>query len=255
MIKSQILKFIKSYNLQNKTVIVGFSGGYDSMCLIHALNNVKEEYTLILVGAHYNHNWRGETARQEQIRCEEFCKRFGIEFYTETAPDDTKHNETVAREQRYAFFERAQKKYNTDVVFTAHNLNDNAETLIYRIAKGTGLTGLKGIQKKRDNYYRPLLDISRTNIENYCNENGLKPNIDNSNNDTVHKRNLIRHEILPLLEQINPSVINAINNLSKVAECELEVLDEYLNSVKKDPIITTEFAKFSPKLQQKIVIT
>lgn len=253
MIESQLLNFIKSYNLENKTIIIGFSGGFDSMCLIHALNKIKEECKITLIGAHFNHNWRGETAKQEQLRCEKFCRDLGIEFYTETAPDDTKHNETIAREQRYAFFERAQDKYNTDIVFTAHNFNDNAETLIYRIAKGTGLTGLRGIQKRRDNYYRPLLDISREKIENYCNENELQPNFDDSNNDTVHKRNLIRHEILPLLEQINPNVITAINNLSKVAECELELLDEYLASVKKDKIITEEFAKLSKNLQQKIV--
>ena len=253
MIESQLLNFIKSYNLENKTIIIGFSGGFDSMCLIHALNKIKEKCKITLIGAHFNHNWRGETAKQEQARCKEFCRGLGIEFYTETAPDDTKHNETIAREQRYAFFERAQDKYNTDIVFTAHNFNDNAETLIYRIAKGTGLTGLRGIQKRRDNYYRPLLDISREKIENYCNENELQPNFDDSNNDTVNKRNLIRHEILPLLEQINPNVITAINNLSKVAECELELLDEYLASVKKDKIITEEFAKLSKNLQQKIV--
>ncbi len=253
MIESQLLNFIKSYKLQNKTVIVGFSGGYDSMCLLYSLNKIKNECGLTLVGAHYNHNWRGETAKQEQVRCEEFCRNLGIDFYTETAPEDTKKNETVAREQRYEFFERAQIKYNTDVVFTAHNFNDNAETLIYRIAKGTGLTGLKGIQKKRDNYYRPLLDISRNEIETYCREHNLNPNTDDSNNDIVHKRNLIRHEILPLLEKINPNVIAAINNLSRVAECELDVLDEYLDSVKKDKIITEEFAKLSKNLQQKIV--
>lgn len=258
MIESQLKNFIKQYNLNNKTVIIGFSGGFDSMCLLFALNKIKEEYGISLVGAHYNHNWRGEIAKTEQIKCEEFCKNFGIEFYTETASIDTKKNETVAREQRYEFFERAQKKYNTDVVFTAHNLNDNAETIIYRIAKGTGLTGLKGIQKKRDNYYRPLLDVSREEIEQYCKKNDLTPNNDNSNNNTVHKRNLIRHEILPLLEDINPNAIRAINNLSKITQCELYILNEYISSIKKDvlqdsKILTKKYKILSQNLQQKII--
>lgn len=258
MIETHIHNFIDKYELKNKTIIVGFSGGFDSMCLLFALNNIKQDFNLKLIGAHYNHNWRGKIAKKEQQRCEKFCNDLGIKFYTETAPEDTKKNETVAREQRYAFFERAQKKYNADVVFTAHNLNDNAETLIYRIAKGTGLTGLKGIQKNRDNYYRPLLEVSRTEIEKYCKENKLQPNIDNSNEDTVHKRNLIRHEILPLMEQINPNVTGTINNLSKITVCELEILDEYLNSIKKDilqdgKILTKKYKNLSKNLQQKIV--
>lgn len=258
MIDSCIKKFIEKYNLQNKTIVVGFSGGYDSTCLLYSLNKLKKKLNLKLVGAHFNHNWRGETAKQEQKNCRKFCEKLEINFYTETAPFDTQKNETVAREQRYHFFENAMKKYNTDIVFTAHNYNDNAETLIYRIAKGTGLTGLKGISEKRENYYRPLLNIKRKTIENYCKDNGLEPNNDLSNNDTVHKRNLIRHEILPLLEEINPNVIKAINNLSKVTEVELDILDNYLNSIKNKvysdgKILTKEFKKLDKNLAQKIV--
>ena len=258
MIDSCIKKFIEKYNLQNKTIVVGFSGGYDSTCLLYSLNKLKKKLNLKLVGAHFNHNWRGETAKQEQKNCRKFCEKLEINFYTETAPFDTQKDETVAREQRYHFLENAMKKYNTDIVFTAHNYNDNAETLIYRIAKGTGLTGLKGISEKRENYYRPLLNIKRETIENYCKDNGLEPNNDLSNNDTVHKRNLIRHEILPLLEEINPNVIKAINNLSKVTEVELDILDNYLNFVKNKvysdgKILTKEFKKLDKNLAQKIV--
>ena len=258
MIDSCIKKFIEKYSLQNKTIIVGFSGGYDSTCLLYSLNNLKKEYNLELVGVHYNHNWRGKTAEEEQKNCNKFCEKLGIKFYTETAPVDTQKNETVAREQRYKFFENAMNKYNTDIVFTAHNYNDNAETLIYRIAKGTGLTGLKGILEKRGNYYRPLLSIQRKDIEKYCKDNGLEPNNDLSNNDTIHKRNLIRHKILPLLEEINPNVIKALNNLSKVTECELDILDSYINSIKNKvysngKIITKEFKKLDKNLAQKII--
>lgn len=258
MIEEHLQKFIKQFKLQNKTIIVGFSGGYDSMCLLNALNNIRQKNSLILVGAHFNHNWRGETARKEQIRCEEFCKDLGIEFYTETADNNTKKNETVARELRYKFFERVQKKYNTNIVFTAHNFNDNAETVFYRIVKGTGLTGLKGIEEVRGNYYRPLLQISRADIEQYCIKNSLNPNNDDSNFDNIHKRNLIRHEIFPLLKEINTNVINSLNTLAQVSKCELDILEEYLGAVKKkiykgNSILTSEFAKLSKNLQQKII--
>lgn len=258
MINSHIINFIKKYELQDKTIIVGFSGGFDSTCLIYALNNIKNQLNLKIIGAHYNHNWRGEIAKEEQENCRKFCKKLSIEFYTETAPDNIKKNETEARELRYEFFERVQEKFNTNIVFTAHNFNDNAETLIYRIAKGTGLVGLKGILEKRDNYYRPLLEIPRDEIENYCKENDLKPNNDNSNEDTIHKRNLIRHDILPLFEQINKNTICAINNLSKVAQCEQNILDEYIETIKNDvkfegKILTEKFKNLSKNLQQKII--
>lgn len=258
MINSHIINFIKKYQLQDKTIIVGFSGGFDSSCLIYALNRIKNEFNLKIIGAHYNHNWRGEIAKQEQENCKRFCENLEIEFYTETAPENIKKNETEARELRYKFFEHVQEKFNTNIVFTAHNFNDNAETLVYRIAKGTGLVGLKGILEKRDNYYRPLLEISREDIENYCKENNLNPNNDNSNNDTIHKRNLIRHDILPLFKEINTNTVSAINNLSKVAQCELDILDEYIKTIKKDiqkdgKILTKKFKNLSKNLQQKII--
>lgn len=228
------------------------------MCLLHALSQIKTECSLELVGAHFNHNWRGDASKNEQIECEKFCKLRNIEFFTQTAPSDSKKTETVARELRYDFFEKAQKKYNTNIVFTAHNFEDNAETLIYRISKGTGIVGLKGIQQKRANYYRPLIEIKRADIENYCKENNLYPNNDSSNNNTVYKRNLIRHKIIPELKRINPNVVNSINNLSKIAQCELSILDEYLDKIKTDliqnnTIKTEKFSELSPALKQKII--
>lgn len=258
MIESHIYNFITDHKLRNKTVIVGFSGGFDSMCLIHALNKISDKLGLNIIAAHFNHNWRGEKSKLEQAYCKEFCDGLGITFFTETAPDDTKKTETIARELRYEFFERVKKEYNTDIVITAHNYNDNAETLIYRIAKGTGLKGLKGIAKVRDNYYRPLLEISRDEIEDYCEKNGLRPNNDESNKNTIYKRNLIRHEVLPLLKKINPNVVGAINNLARVTECELEILDEYIKKIRSEicdnnVILTREFAKLSKNVQQKII--
>ncbi|MBR3889340.1 tRNA(Ile)-lysidine synthetase, partial [bacterium] len=115
MINSHIINFIKKYQLQDKTIIVGFSGGFDSSCLIYALNKIKNEFNLRIIGAHYNHNWRGEIAEQEQENCKRFCENLKIEFYTETAPENIKKNETEARELRYKFFEKAQEKFNTNI--------------------------------------------------------------------------------------------------------------------------------------------
>ncbi len=211
MIKS----FIEKYKLSG-TFIVAFSGGYDSMCLLDML----EGYDVVAV--HLNHNWRGEESLNEAKACEKFCMMRGIKFYTETLGDDVPHNETCAREARYDFFKRCAEKFNSNVVFTAHNYDDNAETVLYRIIKGTGIEGLKGIAEHRDIFYRPLLNTTRAEIEAYCKRKGLKPNQDSSNEDTKYKRNLIRKKILPILREINPKVTDALNSLSKIAseDCE-----------------------------------
>ena len=254
----RIKNFINSYNLCNKTIVIGFSGGYDSMCLLDILHKLKDECALTIIAAHYNHNWRGEKSKKEQETCREFCKLRNIEFYTETADITVKKTETVARELRYQFFDRTLRKYNADAVFTAHNYNDNAETLIYRIAKGTGIVGLNGILPKRDLYYRPLLQIKREDIEQYCRNNNLIPNIDESNSDDIHKRNLIRNKILPMLKEINPEILSALNNLSVIAQTENSIIDEYMNSINEnlfdgDKIKTQVFLKQSEPVKLKII--
>lgn len=209
MIKS----FIEKYKLSG-TFIVAFSGGYDSMCLLDMLH--KNGYKDV-VAVHLNHNWRGEESEKEANVCEKFAKSRGIKFYTETLDTSDPKNETAAREARYDFFKRCAEKFNSEVVFTAHNYDDNAETVLYRIIKGTGIAGLQGIAEHRDIFYRPFLTMKRDDIERYCKENGLKPNKDSSNENIKYKRNLIRKKILPILREINPKVTDAINSLSEIA--------------------------------------
>ena len=222
MISGIVKNFIKKYKLKG-TFIVAFSGGYDSMCLAHVLH--KLDYDIVCV--HLNHNWRGKESLEEAKVCEEFAKSRNIKFYCETLKD-TRKTENDAREARYDFFRRCADKYNSQIVFTAHNFDDNAETVLYRIIKGTGTTGLQGIAEKREIFYRPLLSVSRAEIEKYCSENHLKPNRDSSNNDTKYKRNLIRHKILPLMREINPKVSYALNSLSELCMQDNELISKYL---------------------------
>ena len=223
MIKEQVKNFIETHNLTG-TFIVAFSGGYDSMCLLDVLN--KLGYNLIAV--HLNHNWRGEESYDEAQNCEKFAKENNIPFYSETLPNNIEKTETAAREARYNFLKKCATKFNSDVVFTAHNFDDNAETVLYRIIKGTGVYGLEGICECREIFYRPLLTISRETIENYCKENKLTPNNDSSNLNTKYKRNLIRHKLLPLMKEINPNVIEAINSLSEIAKDNNNLINAYL---------------------------
>ena len=213
MIAERVKEFIEKYNL-SQPFLVAFSGGYDSMCLLDILH--KLHYDVIAI--HLNHNWRGDESLKDAQNCEEFAKGKGIKYYSETLDNRVQKTETSAREARYEFLKKCARKFNSEVVFTAHNFNDNAETVLYRIIKGTGTIGLQGISEKREIYYRPLLSTTRDEIEKYCKDNNLTPNIDSSNADTKYKRNLIRHKILPLMQEINPKVICAINSLSKIAK-------------------------------------
>ena len=228
MIKEVISKFIDEHNLTNKTVIVGFSGGYDSMCLLDVMQKLVPEKNIKLIAAHYNHNWRGEIARTEQLRCEEFCEEKNIEFFTQTASIDVKKTETEARKLRYKFFEDAIKQYCADVVFTAHNYNDNAETVIMNLLRGSAISGLKGIEPKREEkYIRPLIDCERSQIEKYCEENNLNPRIDESNFENEYTRNKIRNICIPYIKkEFNPNIINTIKRLSETVSEEENYMQE-----------------------------
>ena len=256
-IHKTIKSFLEKYDLNKSDLIylVAFSGGFDSMCLLHAL---KKSCKNKIVAIHLNHKWRGEESDIEELNCKNFCQDLKIEFYSEELPQEVAKTETAAREARYKFFENCAKKFNSKVIFTAHNKNDNTETLIYRICTGTGIAGLQGISEHREIYYRPLLNISREAIEAYCNEHGLSPNNDSSNSDTKYKRNFIRAEVLPNLEKINPTTIDSINSLSEIAREETEIIEEYLKILsdkitENGKIKTKKFLKLSENVQKRLV--
>lgn len=242
--------FLEKYNLLNyeRPFLAAFSGGYDSMCLLDIL----AKFNSNVIAIHLNHNWRGIESDKEEENCKLFCKTKHIKFYSEKLPDGIQKTETAAREARYEFFNRCAKKFNSDVIFTAHNANDNAETIIYRITKGTGIKGLSGICEKRDIFYRPLLTTRRDEIEEYCRQNNLFPNNDSSNKDIKYKRNLIRLNILPELEKINPNVIDAINSLAQNAQNENLLIEDYLNKLDFN-YETEKFITFSKPLQLRIL--
>lgn len=258
---NKIADFLRKYELQDKTIIVGFSGGYDSMCLLDILAKLKENeefWEINVIAAHFNHNWRGEEALREQEVCRLFVASRGMEFYTRTAQAGLKKSENEARIARYEFFEEAIEEYDADAVFTAHNKDDNAETVLYRVIKGTGLVGLKGISEKRNCFYRPLLKTTRVEIVNYCETNNLNPNNDSSNTDINYKRNYLRLNIIPALEKINPSVKESLNTLAEVSNSENEIIEEYLSTlrndvIKDDKIISQAYRALSAQVKKRFI--
>ena len=249
-ITNKVEQFLIKHNILNtkKPILVAFSGGYDSMCLLHICKNLG----LNIIAIHLNHNWRGKESLQEEKNCKEFCAQNNIEFYAETLTEATPQTETFAREARYKFFEKCSNKYNSKIIFTAHNANDNAETILYRISKGTGTIGLSGIAENRDVFYRPLINIKRCEIEKYCDKNGLKPNVDSSNSNIKYKRNLIRHNVIPELKKINIEVVDAINSLSQISIMDNEIIDIYLKSL-IDPYKTSNFINYPKAVQLRLL--
>ena len=226
------------------------------MCLLDILHKIAPKNKIIAL--HLNHKWRGKESDREEENCKKFCEKIGVEFYSESLSPKTPHTETAAREARYKFFEKCGGKFNSDIIFTAHNKNDNAETLIYRICTGTGISGLQGIAENRGIFYRPLLEISRKEIEAYCKDNKLKPNNDSSNSDSKYKRNYIRAKAMPALSGVNENVYNNLQTLCDVAKEETEIVEEYLKGLTKKitkdgKIQTQKFLKLSQPVQRKLI--
>ena len=233
ILSNGVANFLTGQGIKEKTVLAAVSGGVDSVVLLDILNALSKDFGLEIKVIHLNHNWRGEESKQDADFVQNLARGVGLEFYTETLEDDIKKTELSARDERYAFFERALQKFDTDVCFLAHNKNDNAETLIYRVIKGTGPSGLASIPACRPPYYRPLLNFSRKEIEEYTEAVGLKFRQDASNEDVNYKRNFIRKNILPEMEKINKNAVDAINSLVKLSVERNEILEEYLENIEK----------------------
>lgn len=237
--KQKILNTIEKYNLieNGDNIVIGVSGGPDSICLLHVLNQLKEEIGFNIYVAHVNHMIR-EEADEETKYVEEFCKNLGVECFVkkidviDVSKKEKMGTEETGRKIRYEFFDEVLEKTNSNKVATAHNNNDKVETVIMNILRGSGPTGLKGIEPIRDGkYIRPLIETERSEIEEYCEKNNLNPKIDKSNNDNLYTRNKVRNIVIPYIkEEFNPNIIKTINRLSDVSTEE----NEYLNKITKE---------------------
>lgn len=268
MLEEKILETIKKYNLlqEKDTVIVAVSGGPDSMCLLNSLVNLKEKLKLNKIAvAHVNHMLR-EEAQEETEYVKKYCENKNIEIYIryanikEISENNKISEETAGREERYKFFEEIATKINANKIAIAHNLNDNAETVLMHFIRGTGINGLTGIKPYRDGkYIRPLIECDRKEIEEYCKERKLNPRYDKSNLDNNYTRNKIRNLLIPeLKENYNPNIISGINKLSRIVLKEEEYINKILletyNEIllqKEDNKITINLRKFN-KLDEYI---
>ena len=214
---NKVITTIKEHSMISKgdTVGVGLSGGADSVALLHILTSSKEKLGILKIkGIHIHHGIRGDEADRDLEFSKNFCEKLGVDFvcfYADIPAEAKKTGESIeecARRIRYDFFSQS----GCTKIATAHNLNDNMETVIFNMTRGTSLSGLCGIPYVRDIYIRPLLDCTRNEIEEYLKENVLDFITDSTNLCDDYTRNKIRHNVIPQLFEINPSFDSAFSN-------------------------------------------
>lgn len=248
MLEEKVLKTLKKYELieNGNTIVIGVSGGPDSMALLNVLINLNRqnglEYKLVV--SHINHGIR-EEADEETAFVQTFCKEKNIPCYVkkekviELAKKQKIGTEEAGRKLRYEFFEEVAKKQNASKIATAHTANDNAETVLMNIIRGSGTSGLKGIEAKRDNkYIRPLIECTRKEIEEYCKEHNLNPRQDKTNQENIYTRNKIRNILIPLLEEeFNPNIVTSLNRMSQIAKEENDYLQKQIENAYREVLI------------------
>lgn len=233
--RDRVRRFIEENNLLKKgdKVIVALSGGADSVSLIHVLFSLKEEYVLELFAAHFNHGIRGDEANRDETFVTELCQHMQIPLYSERADVPTiaekngESEELCGRNLRYRFFNEVAEKLGGAKVATAHHRDDNVETVLWNLARGSGIGGLSGIPVMRENIIRPLLCCSRADIETYCAENLLDYVTDSTNLSDDYTRNKIRHQVVPVLRELNPNVDESIAQTASL----MREADSYLNKI------------------------
>lgn len=207
--ENKILKYIENNNLftGKDKLLLAVSGGADSVVMFHILHELKYKIGI----AHCNFNLRGEDSNQDEIFVKELAEKYNIELYSksfntkEYAKENKYSVEEAARILRYDFFEEARKKKEYDYILTAHHSDDNIETFFINLIAGTGIRGITGIKNKNGKIIRPLSDISKGEIIEYCKKNNLDYRTDKSNFENNFTRNKIRNKIIPLIEEIKPS--------------------------------------------------
>ena len=266
------MKVIEKFEMINHgdKIVVGLSGGADSVTLLHALLRVKEQYNLSLVAVHVNHMIRGLEAKRDESFVRDICKSLAVplEVYQKSVLDIAKlqkiSTEEAGRIVRYQCFYDCKKKFNATKIAVAHNLNDSVETMLMNFLRGTGTKGLRGIMPVRDDIIRPLIECKRSDIEDYLHKNGIKYIVDSTNETLDYTRNKVRNMLLPLLmKEFNPNILETLFESTKIFIKEDSFFEEIVAKKKQECVVDGKIAidKFElldkaiqPRVLQKIIL-
>lgn len=243
--KERFAKHLASSGLfqPGSVVIVGYSGGADSTCLLTLL----KEAGVDVIAAHLHHGMRPE-ADEEMQKCEDYCRRLDVEFLSGRAdvPMMAREQkigiEEAGRNARYAFFDQCLAATRADLIATAHTLDDNAETVLFNLIRGTGMAGLSGIPEQNENIVRPLLPFSRSETRAFCEQRELWFHDDPANVDLTMSRSRLRKSVFPHLKEINSAALENIAQCAKIIEGE----DRFLNGMAAAALERSEVEAESP---------
>ena len=256
-------------------IIIGVSGGADSVCLLLLLHDLRTKYDLTLRVVHIEHGIRGELSIQDAEFVKQLCKKLDVDFrmYSYQVEQYAREHrltvEEAGRKLRYETFAReaqelqelldARREYPSSVrIAVAHNANDNAETMLFHLSRGSGIDGLCGIPAMRENIIRPLLAVSRSEIEAYLQEMQQEYHVDATNADLKYHRNKIRHQVLPVLEEINPQAVQhitaATDSLQEIADYLNGTCEQVLQQVcVEDTLDRNILATYPPVIRKKVL--
>lgn len=234
--EEKVWNTIDKYNIIEKddNIVLGLSGGPDSMALLYLLIAVKKKIDFNILIAHVNHGVRGDEALRDEMFVKEIANRLKLPFFSTQvdmvglAKKEGITAEEAGRKLRYGFFREIIKTHGSGKIAVAHNKKDQAETLLMRIMRGTGVDGLKGMDFKTGDIIRPILDIDRWEIEKYIQDKEIPTVLDKTNLQSIYTRNKVRIELIPYIEKnFNPNIIDTLYRLSENASLDSEFLEEY----------------------------
>lgn len=253
----KVLKTIKKEKLiiNGDKLVLGVSGGPDSICMLNILNHIRNDKNLHMnfdiIVAHVNHLIR-EEAKSDEIFVKKFCEKIGVQFYSRSidvqkiANNNKISTEEAGRNARYDFFDEILEKTYSNKIAIAHNKNDKIETMIMNVLRGSGISGLKGIQPIKNNkYIRPLIECERSEIEQYCIDNNIDARIDKTNFENIYTRNKVRNVIIPYIKrEFNPNIIQTMDRLSELVKEEDKFLEELVKTKYKQLIEEEQTKQF-----------
>lgn len=257
MILQHFLEMEREYDMlpARGAVLCATSGGADSMCLLHLLTVLGAERGFSVTAAHLNHRHRGAESDRDEEFVRDWCRQNGVPCIAERldvpalVAASGRCFEDVARDVRYEFLRRVAAERSCDRLATAHNADDNAETLLLHLIRGSGLRGLTGIAPRRESLIRPLLTTSRTEILGYLAAEGVPHIEDSTNAENVHTRNRVRNEVMPLLRALNPNFIES----TAVTTRWLRTDNDYLNAQALRACVEARWAEDNLVIRAKTV--
>ena len=248
--KQKVKETIKKYNLINSgdRIVLGVSGGPDSIAMLDILRQLRDEIKFEIYVVHINHNIRGKDADEDEEYVKKYCENYNIKCFSKKidvptiAQNEKIGTEEAGRKVRYEYFDEILQKTNSNKIGIAHNKNDKVETIIMHLLRGSGVSGLRGIEPIRENkFIKPLIECDRQEIEKYCKENNLQPRIDKTNFENEYTRNKIRNIVIPYIKnEFNPNIIKTLNRLSEIIKEEDEYVQSKTEKIFKEILLTNE---------------